>query len=134
MYLVVLMDGWGPQASLAEMIAPGALVILTPVVVGTLFGTRTLSGLLAGSLVSGVQMAVSMSNTGGAWDNAKKYVEVRDPPRHDRQPGRDAARLPDTANDAVSGAECCRMLCLDGTHSNLVILTAGPLSSAFCLH
>ena len=41
------------------MIAPGALVILTPVVVGTLFGTRTLSGLLAGSLVSGVQMAVS---------------------------------------------------------------------------
>ena len=66
------------QASLAEMIAPGALVILTPVVVGTLFGTRALAGLLAGSLVSGVQMAVSMSNTGGAWDNAKKYVEVRD--------------------------------------------------------
>ena len=63
------------------MIAPGALVILTPVVVGTLFGTRTLAGLLSGSLVSGVQMAVSMSNTGGAWDNAKKYVEVRD--RHD---------------------------------------------------
>ena len=59
------------------MIAPGALVILTPVVVGTLFGTRTLAGLLSGSLVSGVQMAVSMSNTGGAWDNAKKYVEVR---------------------------------------------------------
>ena len=61
-----------PQASLEEMIAPGALVILTPVVIGTLFGVRTLSGLLAGALVSGVQMAVSMSNTGGAWDNAKK--------------------------------------------------------------
>lgn len=59
-----------PQASLEEMIAPGALVILTPIVVGVLFGTRTLSGVLAGSLVSGVQMAVSMSNTGGAWDNA----------------------------------------------------------------
>jgi len=73
-----------PQASLAEMIAPGALVILTPVVVGTLFGTRTLSGLLAGSLVSGVQMAVSMSNTGGAWDNAKKYVEVRPSAAHGR--------------------------------------------------
>ena len=58
------------------MIAPGALVILTPVVVGVLFGTRTLAGLLSGALVSGVQMAVSMSNTGGAWDNAKKYVEV----------------------------------------------------------
>ena len=64
------------QASLGEMIAPGALVMLTPLVVGILFGTRTLSGILAGALVSGVQMAVSMSNTGGAWDNAKKYVEV----------------------------------------------------------
>lgn len=50
--------------------------MLTPVVVGVLFGTRTLAGVLAGALVSGVQMAVSMSNTGGAWDNAKKYVEV----------------------------------------------------------
>lgn len=64
------------QASLSEMIPPGALVMLTPVVVGILFGTRTLAGVLAGALVSGVQMAVSMSNTGGAWDNAKKYVEV----------------------------------------------------------
>ena len=68
------------QASLAEMIAPGALVMLTPLVVGILFGTRTLSGILAGALVSGVQMAVSMSNTGGAWDNAKKYVEVSNSP------------------------------------------------------
>ena len=59
------------QASLSEMIPPGALVMLTPVVVGVLFGTRTLAGVLAGALVSGVQMAVSMSNTGGAWDNAK---------------------------------------------------------------
>ena len=58
------------------MIPPGALVLLTPVVVGILFGTRTLAGVLAGALVSGVQMAVSMSNTGGAWDNAKKYVEA----------------------------------------------------------
>lgn len=54
----------------------GALVMLSPVIVGTLFGTRTLAGLLVGALVSGVQMAVSMSNTGGAWDNAKKYIEV----------------------------------------------------------
>ena len=58
------------------MIAPGALVLVTPLVVGILFGTRTLAGLLAGALVSGVQMAVSMSNTGGAWDNAKKMIEV----------------------------------------------------------
>ena len=50
--------------------------MLSPVVVGVLFGTRTLAGLLAGALVSGVQMAVSMSNTGGAWDNCKKLYEA----------------------------------------------------------
>lgn len=64
-------------AALAEMLPPGALVMLTPVVVGALFGTQALAGVLAGSLVSGVQLAVSMSNTGGAWDNAKKYIEAQ---------------------------------------------------------
>ena len=64
------------SASLSEMIAPGALVMLSPVVVGAFFGTRMLAGLLAGALVSGVQLAISMSNTGGAWDNAKKYLEA----------------------------------------------------------
>lgn len=57
------------------MVLPGALVILSPIVMGFLFGERGVSGLLAGAIVSGVQMAVSMSNTGGAWDNAKKYIE-----------------------------------------------------------
>lgn len=60
------------EASLREMIAPGALVMLSPIVVGLLFGPSTLAGMLAGSLVSGVQMAISAANTGGAWDNAKK--------------------------------------------------------------
>ena len=64
------------KASLSEMIGPGALVLLAPIITGSLFGTQTLAGLLAGSLVSGVQLAVSMSNTGGAWDNAKKYLEA----------------------------------------------------------
>jgi len=63
------------EASLKEMILPGALVILSPLLVGTLFGVNALVGFLSGSLCSGVQIAVSMSNTGGAWDNAKKYVE-----------------------------------------------------------
>lgn len=63
------------SASLSEMIAPGALVMLTPLVTGIFFGVQALAGLLAGALVSGVQMAISMSNTGGAWDNAKKFVE-----------------------------------------------------------
>jgi len=63
------------QASLREMIAPGCLVILTPLGVGLFFGPKAVAGLLPGALVSGVQMAISSSNTGGAWDNAKKYIE-----------------------------------------------------------
>jgi H+-translocating diphosphatase len=64
------------DASIRQMIPPGALVMLTPLVVGTFFGVHTLSGVLAGALVSGVQVAISASNTGGAWDNAKKYIEA----------------------------------------------------------
>lgn len=64
------------DASLREMIPPGALVMLTPLITGYLFGVEALAGVLAGALVSGVQMAISSSNTGGAWDNAKKYIEA----------------------------------------------------------
>ncbi|KAL4285759.1 hypothetical protein AHAS_Ahas19G0018300 [Arachis hypogaea] len=64
------------DASIKDMIPPGALVMLTPLIVGTFFGVETLSGVLAGALVSGVQIAISASNTGGAWDNAKKYIEA----------------------------------------------------------
>eukprot|EP00640_Fibrocapsa_japonica_P000845 CAMPEP_0113952886 /NCGR_PEP_ID=MMETSP1339-20121228/90672_1 /TAXON_ID=94617 /ORGANISM="Fibrocapsa japonica" /LENGTH=739 /DNA_ID=CAMNT_0000961559 /DNA_START=70 /DNA_END=2289 /DNA_ORIENTATION=+ /assembly_acc=CAM_ASM_000762 len=67
------------RASLREMIAPGCLVMLSPVVVGIFFGVYAVSGLLTGGLVSGVQLAISMSNTGGAWDNAKKLIESSDP-------------------------------------------------------
>ena len=63
------------QASLNKMIAPGCLVIFTPLVVGMLFSKDALSGLLTGIIVSGIQIAFSFSNTGGAWDNAKKFVE-----------------------------------------------------------
>lgn len=58
------------------MIGPGALVIVTPIVCGFFFGPTMIAGLLPGALVSGVQMAISMSNSGGAWDNAKKYIEA----------------------------------------------------------
>jgi K(+)-stimulated pyrophosphate-energized sodium pump len=64
------------KASIREMIAPGMLVILTPLVVGFLFGVHMLAGLLIGALVVGVMLAVSMANSGGAWDNAKKYIET----------------------------------------------------------
>jgi len=68
--------GIATTAALREMLAPGVLVILSPIIVGFLFGPTALTGLLAGSLVSGVQIAISASNTGGAWDNAKKYIEA----------------------------------------------------------
>jgi len=57
------------------MIAPGALVILSPLLAGIFFGPAAVEGLLAGSIVSGVQVAISASNTGGAWDNCKKEIE-----------------------------------------------------------
>jgi Na+/H+-translocating membrane pyrophosphatase len=63
------------NSSLYEMIAPAGLVMLTPVITGVLFGKEALAGLLPGATISGVEMAISMSNTGGAWDNAKKYIE-----------------------------------------------------------
>lgn len=62
-------------ASLKEMIAPGLLVIVTPIFFGVVFHPKLVAGLLPGSLLSGIQLAISMSNTGGAWDNAKKYIE-----------------------------------------------------------
>merc|ERR1712151_256137 len=64
------------EASLREMIAPGALVILSPIIAGLAFGKNCTAGVLSGALVSGVQLAISMSNSGGAWDNAKKYIEA----------------------------------------------------------
>ena len=64
------------QSSLREMIAPGALVMLSPILCGLFFGPKGVAGLLAGAIVSGIQMAISASNTGGAWDNAKKYIEA----------------------------------------------------------
>lgn len=63
------------QAAIREMILPGALALLVPVIVGLLFGPDVLGGLLAGVTVSGVLMAIFQSNAGGAWDNAKKSFE-----------------------------------------------------------
>jgi K(+)-stimulated pyrophosphate-energized sodium pump len=63
------------RGALRHMILPGVLAVLIPLVVGAVLGPATLGGLLAGSLVTGVPMALMLSNTGGAWDNAKKYIE-----------------------------------------------------------
>ena len=58
-----------------EMVAPSVLALIVPVVVGVLFGVAGVLGLLAGTLTSGFALAIMMANAGGAWDNAKKYIE-----------------------------------------------------------
>ncbi len=63
------------QGALRQMVMPGLLAILSPILVGKIGGAEMLGGLLAGSLTSGVMMAIFMANSGGAWDNAKKYIE-----------------------------------------------------------
>jgi len=63
------------KASLREMIIPGAMAVIVPLAVGILLGPAALGGMLAGALVTGVLLAIYMSNAGGAWDNAKKYIE-----------------------------------------------------------
>jgi K(+)-stimulated pyrophosphate-energized sodium pump len=64
------------KGALRQMVAPGLLAVLSPVIVGLVFGPAAVGGLLAGSLASGVLLALFMANAGGAWDNAKKYVEA----------------------------------------------------------
>ena len=62
-------------AALKEMLVPGVMAVAAPLVIGILLGVEALGGMLAGALVTGVLMAIFMSNAGGAWDNAKKYIE-----------------------------------------------------------
>merc|ERR1712087_120452 len=90
------------KASLKEMIPPGAMVILTALLTGIFFGVNAVSGLLVGSLVASVQLAISMSNSGGAWDNAKKYIEKASPDSELKGKGSDihkAAVVGDTVGD-----------------------------------
>jgi H(+)-translocating pyrophosphatase len=90
------------KASLREMVPPGAMVIFTPLLTGIFFGVNAVCGLLVGSLIASVQLAISMSNSGGAWDNAKKYIEKASPDSELKGKGSDihmAAVVGDTVGD-----------------------------------
>jgi H(+)-translocating pyrophosphatase len=88
-------DNWAPRytdcvsiatkAAVLEMVIPGAMAVLVPVIVGFLLGAKSLAGLLIGSIASGFLLAVTMANAGGAWDNAKKYVEAGNIPGHGKR-------------------------------------------------
>ena len=88
------------QAALKEMVGPGVVAVLAPVIVGLALGWDALGGLLAGSLVTGVLMALFMANAGGAWDNAKKAIEQNHIPGAAKgDSAHDAAVIGDTIGD-----------------------------------
>ena len=85
-------------ASLKEMIIPGSLAVVSPVVVGLVLGAEALGGLLGGAIITGVMMAIFMSNAGGAWDNAKKFIEEGNHGGKGSEP-HEAAVVGDTVGD-----------------------------------
>ena len=88
------------QAALVEMITPGLIAVLAPVLVGFIMGPQALAGLLAGSLAVGAAMSLFMANAGGAWDNAKKFIEKGGLPGHKKgSEAHKAAVVGDTVGD-----------------------------------
>lgn len=85
-------------AALKQMILPGILAVVVPVVVGILLGAEALGGLIAGAVISGVLIAIQMANSGGAWDNAKKYIETGEHGGKGGEPHK-AAVVGDTVGD-----------------------------------
>ena len=85
------------HAALREMILPGVMAVVAPLLVGYQLGVEALGGLLAGSLITGVMLAIFMANSGGAWDNAKKYIETT--PHGKGSSAHKAAVVGDTVGD-----------------------------------
>jgi H(+)-translocating pyrophosphatase len=113
------------DASLKEMIPPGCLVMLSPLIVGYLFGYQAQAGVLAGTLISGVQLSISSTNTGGAWDNAKKYIEAGSlgPDKKKGSAVHKAAVIGDTVGDPLKDTS--------GPALNILIKLSAILSLVF---
>ena len=117
------------RASLKEMIAPGLLVVLTPLILGICFHPVLIAGLLPGALLSGVMLAISMSNTGGAWDNTKKYIEsgvyvnAKGEPKGKHSDEHRAAVIGDTVGDPLKDTS--------GPSLNILIKLMAILSLVF---
>lgn len=110
------------KAALRQMIAPGVLIIGAPLVAGFLFGVQAVAGLLAGSLVTGGVLAISSSNSGGAWDNAKKYIEKGAHGGKGSEPHK-AAVVGDTVGDPLKDTS--------GPSLNILIKLSAILSLVF---
>merc|ERR1712241_610090 len=87
------------QSSVEEMILPGLYAILAPIIVGLLVGPKCLTGMLGGSIASGMMLAIMMSNAGGAWDNSKKYIEIEGMAGGKGTPTHKACVVGDTVGD-----------------------------------
>jgi len=116
------------RGALREMIMPGVLIIVSPVIVGVLLGTAALGGLLAGALASGVMLAISMANSGGAWDNAKKYIEAGHYGGKKSEPHK-AAVVGDTVGDPFKDTSGPSNNTLIKLMSMVSLILAGVLSS-----
>jgi inorganic pyrophosphatase len=120
------------DASLREMIWPAVLVMTTPLACGFLFGSAAVAGLLAGAIVSAVQMAISQSNTGGAWDNAKKFVEKGEIKENYGKPDASKVYLDDLdkegkkKNKHGKGSDCHKAAVVGDTVGDPLKDTSGP--------
>jgi K(+)-stimulated pyrophosphate-energized sodium pump len=128
------------EASIRKMMAPGAIALLTPVIIGFCFGPEVLGGMLAGATVSGVLMGMFQSNAGGAWDNAKKSFEkgvtIEGQVYYKKSEPHKASVTGDTVGDPFKDTSGPSMNILIKLMSivSLVIAPAIPLNGLFNLH
>lgn len=115
-------------AAIREMVLPGILAMVSPIVIGLLLGKQALGGLLAGTLVSAMMLGTSMANSGGAWDNAKKYIEKGSLGGKGSEPHK-AAVVGDTVGDPFKDTSGPALNILVKLMSIVSVLTAGLYGS-----